>query len=111
MSIGSVPPILNAIAGSSLAQARGTESERGQNLAAAENRQSQYAEKAERAAGVATTEQDQETEERDADGRRMWEKSPRHGSTASDSADAAPMAPPPSRDVTGQAGNQLDLSG
>ena len=64
---------------------------------------------AEAASGVGETEQDHESEQRDADGRRPWEKQPTNTQTEPTVADPAP--PAPAKDPSGQRGSQLDLIG
>ena len=61
------------------------------------------------AAGVGQTDgENHQTAERDADGRRLWEFSRRHGEQ-----DAVHEEPrdPQVQDPTGQSGSMLDLSG
>jgi hypothetical protein len=109
MSIGSLPSIVVSAAGTSLAQAK-AEVERTNVEVGAQQRQVFNAQKAESAAGIGETDgQDHETSERDADGRRLWEASP--GGKKSAPADKSESLVPQSRDVTGQSGNLLDLSG
>jgi hypothetical protein len=67
---------------------------------------------AEKAAGIGETDGDEHSAgERDADGRRPWEI-PSKGQ-AHDDSHAAPPAPAvrQSKDLTGDAGGQLDLTG
>jgi hypothetical protein len=66
--------------------------------------------KAENAAGIGETDgEDHEAEERDADGRRLWEE-PVNSDGSPQSPQADPDAPR-SKDASGQRGNLLDLSG
>ncbi len=75
-------------------------------------RQLQLNEKAEQAAGVGQTEQDEETSDRDADGRRPWEIGPESSDDQqTDQATGDRDARPRSKDPTGQRGQQLDLNG
>jgi hypothetical protein len=74
--------------------------------------------KSESAEGVGQTDgEEHETEDRDADGRRLWEKplkkkeKAKQAAADSDPAAADPAAAHPSKDATGQSGNQLDLTG
>jgi hypothetical protein len=108
MSIGALPSIVASAAGTQLAQTK-AEVERTNVDVGAQQRQVNNLQKAESAAGVGETDgQNHESEERDADGRRLWEASPE----AKKNADrAAKEEPPQSRDATGQSGNYLDLSG
>src|SRR5215831_2964180 len=69
--------------------------------------------KAEQAAGIGQTDGDEhETEERDADGRRIWERTAKKKKDAAGepSAESA-VDTPHSRDATGECGNTLDLTG
>ncbi len=76
--------------------------------------------KAENAAGIGQTDGEEHgANQRDADGRRLWEKNTAPSDAASDAAadepaeDAEGASHPThaSRDATGQSGNQLDLMG
>jgi hypothetical protein len=108
MSVGPMGMIGSA-AGSPLAQTQGADVNRAQQETAGQSRQTQMSEKAEQAAGVGQTEQDEETNDRDADGRRAWEIGPRE---AQAEADPAPIASPgPGKDPAGVTGRQLDLQG
>jgi len=109
MSIGSLGGLAASAAGSPLAQTKGSEVERAQQDLGSQQRQVDSQTKAESAAGIGETDgEDHQTAERDADGRRLWERPPDH---KSDDAEAGPADPPRSKDVTGQTGTQLDLSG
>lgn len=102
---------VGSAAGTQLAQAKGSEVTRTQQEAGRQARQTDLAEKAENAAGIGQTDQDEELSDRDADGRRMWEIGPdgqrRPRPPLSDTVDP----PLQSKDPTGQSGRQLDLSG
>ena len=76
--------------------------------------------KAENAAGVGQTDgEEHESNQRDADGRRLWEKNPalsadennaEQPEESEEDSDGAISHPPhASRDATGESGNQLDL--
>jgi hypothetical protein len=108
MSIGSLGGVAASVAGSPLAQAKGSETERAEQDVGAQQRKVQSDQKAEAAAGIGETDgENHEPAERDADGRRPWEfparKNPEAGSAA--------QSPRPSKDTSGQSGNLLDLSG
>jgi len=108
MSVGPLGGLGYSAAGTQLAQSKGSDVERTQQDANSQQRQIQSQSKAENAAGIGETDgQDHEAAERDADGRRIWEKTARgkHGEEAADTADRQ------SRDATGQSGTLLDLSG
>ncbi len=108
MSVGPLGGLAASAAGSPLAQTKGSEVERAQQDAGAQERQIQSEVKAESAAGIGETDgEDHETAERDADGRRPWERMPHR---AKDEA-TAKAEPPRSKDLTGESGTQLDLSG
>jgi hypothetical protein len=72
MSVGPLG-IIGSAAGSPLAQSQGSDVNRAQQDTASQSRQTHMSEKAEHAAGVGQTEQDEEATDRDADGRRPWE--------------------------------------
>ncbi len=111
MSIGPMGMIGSAAA-SPLAQGQGSEVPRAQQATAENARQTQLNEKAEQAAGVGQTQQDEEASDRDADGRRPWELGPESpDDQATDSAAHPDDSLPQSKDPTGQCGQQLDLSG
>lgn len=110
-SVGSLGPILPGVAGAPLAQSRGTETQRSQQLHDTQQRTADQAQKAEDAAGIAQTDgEEHETEERDADGRRLWEQSPQAAATGDAAAGDSPT-PHVAKDPTGLSGSQLDLSG
>lgn len=108
MNIGVTTGAFSSAAGAPLAQTVGTETERSQKDSAVRERRADAQGKSERAAGIGTTEQDQGTDERDADGRRMWEETGKK-----DVAAEADVAEPERRakDPTGQSGSALDLTG
>jgi hypothetical protein len=76
----------------------------------ARERQIETSQKAESADGIGETERDQESSERDADGRRLWEK-PAEAGPKESLREAAAAASRQSKDPSGQCGNQLDLTG
>jgi hypothetical protein len=104
MSVGSLGGIIGSAAGVPLSQTGGSETERTGREGAAQERALEGVERSEKAAGIGTTEQDQEASERDADGRRLWELPP-------DKNQEGDEHPRQSRDATGQCGTQLDLTG
>jgi hypothetical protein len=79
-----------------------------QHDAAVHARQAAAARQAENAAGIGRMDQDEATSDRDADGRRLWERPP---TGQGQDEDDAGQTPPANKDPTGQAGSQLDLSG
>jgi hypothetical protein len=110
MSMVPLGGILGSAAGAPLSQTTGSEAERTQKDAQAQGRQVDSEERAERAAGIGQTDEDQESSERDADGRRLWETPGQEDKESKE--DDAPHAPQrKSKDATGQSGTQLDLTG
>ncbi len=109
MSVGPMSGLAASAAGSPLAQSHGSEVERARGDAAAQQRKIRNDQKAEDAAGIGETDgDDHQAEDRDADGRRLWEESPQPPSAGVTSPDAAG---PRGKDPTGHSGNLLDLSG
>ena len=106
MSVGPTG-MAGGVAGSPLAQSHGSEVNRAQQETADHARQTQAAEKAENAAGVGQTEQDEQASDRDADGRRLWEEIPGSAEKQEESASSQHV----SRDPTGQLGGTVDLDG
>jgi hypothetical protein len=110
MSMAPLGGIVSSAAGAPLSQTAGSEAERAQKESLAQHRQLDASQQAEQAAGIGQTEQDQESSERDADGRRPWEapaKSPKNNQ----SGDAPEPQSRQSKDATGQSGTKLDLTG
>ncbi|HEY4232452.1 MAG TPA: hypothetical protein VGM76_03435 [Lacipirellulaceae bacterium] len=110
MSLLPLGGIIGSAAGVPLSQTAGSEAERAQRDAGVQQRQVDATDRSEKAAGIGTTEEDQETSERDADGRRLWETPPEKKERAANDATAA-SPPRLSKDATGLSGNQLDLTG
>jgi hypothetical protein len=107
MSVGPLTGLIGSLAGTPLAQTKGSEVERAQQDSAAQQRRAVSDQKADNASGIGETDgQDHETGERDADGRRLWERP-----TAGQTHREATPEPPLSKDASGQSGNLLDLSG
>jgi hypothetical protein len=113
MSIGLLSNIGGSVAGTSLAQVRGSDVDRSQQDQSTSQLRAQGAEKAELAAGVGQTDgDDHQTADRDADGRQVWQL--RRGAPAPQNGQPEDEAGPPEgrvKDPTGQSGNMLDLSG
>lgn len=108
MSVGP-SALIGGIAATPFNQAKGTELERAQHDTVARQRQAAGERKAADAAGIGVTEgEDNAAGDRDADGRRLWEKPPDATGPSSASHDSSPPSPP---DPTGQNGTLLDLSG
>lgn len=108
-SVGPLGGVNVSAAGAPLAQTKGSDVERAGQDAAAQHRNVVYEQKAEAAAGVGETDgEDHQTDERDADGRRLWEFArDKQKNPAEDAANRTPQ----SRDATGASGNLLDLTG
>jgi hypothetical protein len=113
MSMGPLGGVVGSAAGTSLSQAAGSETERSQRDTAAQNREIAGNERTEKASGVGQTEQDQESSERDADGRRLWERPAKRAKDAKGEpvGDDASALSKQSKDPTGQSGTKLDLTG
>jgi hypothetical protein len=114
----SVGPMLGlnaniSAAGSPLAQAKGSEAERASQDVGAQQRQTRFEQKAEAAAGIGETDGDNnQPNERDADGRRLWEAPAKKRQDADDeTVDPSDIKLPSVRDPSGDSGNLLDLSG
>ena len=111
MSVGPLGGLAASAAGSPLAQTHGSEVDRARHDAAAQQRKVHSDQKAEDAAGIGETDgEDHEAEDRDADGRRLWEEAPtptgeKHDDATRDSGAAR------AKDPSGASGNLLDLSG
>lgn len=104
MNIGPTAGLAGSAAGAPLSQTAGPATERAAGDAAAQSRAADGEAKAEDAAGIGHTEEDQQASDRDADGRRFWE-APEHAEQEADSAASQP------KDHTGNRGNELDLTG
>jgi hypothetical protein len=113
MSMGPLGGIVGSAAGAPLSQTAGAETERTQRDTAAQHRQIDANERSEQASGIGQTEQDQESSERDADGRRLWEGPTKRGKEGTaESAEATAIGEArQSKDPTGQSGTKLDLTG
>jgi hypothetical protein len=109
MTVGPLGGVAGSVAGSPLAQRGAQDVERAQQEAIGRERAISADQQAETAAGIGTTDEDQEAGERDADGRRLWERPARAKPPATPEDVAPPMAP--AKDVSGDCGNQLDVTG
>jgi hypothetical protein len=109
MNVGITTGLPASAAGAPRAQTAGAETERSQKDGATRERLVDSQDKSERASGIGTTDEDQQADDRDADGRRMWERAAKD-----DAAKPDEHADEPERrvkDPTGQTGNALDLTG
>jgi len=109
MSMIPLGGLIGSAAGAPLSQTAGSETERAQKDALAQNRQADSSRQADETAGIGRTKQDQESSERDADGRRLWEAPPE--AAKDKAADANDAATRQSKDASGQSGTNLDLTG
>ena len=110
MTMAPLGGIVSSAAGAPLSQTAGTESERAQRDSSTLQRQVDSNQQAERAAGIGQTHEDQESSERDADGRRLWE-APATGGNKLKKDEAVDAAARQSKDASGQSGTRLDLTG
>lgn len=110
MSIGSLG-IVGGLAGTPLMQ-RAAEVDKAERESADQARETKSQQRAEQSAGIGQTEEDSQTGERDADGRRPWE---RPANSDENSADESPLdadgRPVRSKDPSGVCGGELDLTG
>ena len=108
MSIASLG-IIGGLAGTTLPQ-RAAEVEKAQRETTEQTRATEATARAEDAAGIGQTEEDSQTSERDADGRRLWEQAPQGNRSAqSPATEELPLGK--SKDPTRTCGGQLDLVG
>jgi hypothetical protein len=103
--------MLTSAAGTALSQTVGSETERAQKESSNEQRVADAEKHAEASAGIGQTEEDQATSDRDADGRRLWEKPPEVAKKNASAEPDADSASRQSKDPTGQSGTRLDLTG
>lgn len=103
--------LLSSAAGTALSQSAGSEADRAKD-SLFQSRTADVAEHAERSAGIGQTDKDQESSERDADGRRLWE-APVNGKKSAPGAEAPSglVEVRQSKDASGQSGTKLDLMG
>ena len=110
MSVGPSSGVVGSAAGAPLAQTQGNETTRASQQSSAQQRQLQNEKAAAETAGVGQAKEDEGTAERDADGRRLWERPPEgHRDDAGDAQDQPAERHAP--DPKGEAGSRLDLSG
>ncbi len=112
MSVGPMG-FFSSIAATPLSQSKGSDADRAAQDAAGQTAQAANATKAENAAGIGQTDGEEHgAAERDADGRRLFEKSPGKRRVVPVMHETANPEPPVlSKDATGASGNQLDLTG
>lgn len=107
MSIGSLG-IVGSLAGTPLTQ-KAAEVDKTQRDAADAARQTDAAARAESAQGIGQTEEESEASERDADGRRLWERQAKK--QAEEEQTASTPAETHAKDPEGLSGGVLDLTG
>jgi hypothetical protein len=111
MDVGSMGPmngVISSAAGAPLSQTSGSENERAKKDSNVRQREVDSEKKTEKSAGVGQTEEDRGASERDADGRRFWEKA------AEPNQDGDPGSSQTSKQVkdpSGDSGGALDLTG
>jgi hypothetical protein len=108
MSIGSLG-VIGSLTATPLPQ-KTAETDKTVREATDEARETEAARAAEAASGIGQTEEDSQAAERDADGRRLWERSakPPAGEAKPEApADSQPLA----KDPSGEAGGAVDLLG
>ncbi len=99
--------IVSSAAGAPLSQNNANTERAGREGAATDRTRSQ-AQAALAAAGIGKTDADQETSDRDADGRRLWEAPAGVEESESQAEEQEPRRP---TDPKGESGNALDLIG
>src|SRR5262249_1927591 len=112
MSVGPMG-FFGSVAATPLSQSRGSDVERASQESAGQSAQTANETKAENAAGIGPADGEEHgAAERDADGRRIWEKPPSKKKSPATAPVAVPVAPSAlSKDASGESGNQLDLTG
>ena len=107
MSVASLG-VIGGLAASGLPQ-RAAEADRVQRETTEQARAAEANQRAEHAAGIGETEEDSQTSERDADGRRIWERPEEARKKPEAASDDAQLVR--GKDPSGACGNQLDLVG
>ena len=110
MSVASLG-IVGSLAGSALVQ-KTADVDKTQRESADAARQTEAETRAESAAGIGQTEEESQTSDRDADGRRLWERPGEKEKDAPvDAEDEAVLASQHAKDPTGESGKTLDITG
>ena len=107
MSVGPFSGVIGSASGAPVSQTSGSETERAGSDSRAQQRKADADTRADNAAGIGQTSEDQESSERDADGRRPWEL--RRGGTQTE--DDPQNDQHQVKDPTGERGGSLDLTG
>jgi hypothetical protein len=108
MSIAFSGDVFASAAGAHLAQTTGADVQRIQQDAASHQRRIDSDQQADSAAGIAETDPDYETRQRDADGRRPWEIGPPKRAIVPDEGSLS--APIPAHDGPDDCGQSIDLT-
>lgn len=108
MSIASLG-IVGGLAGTALPQ-RAAETDKVSRETVEQSRAAEATEKAADAAGIGQTEEDAQTSDRDADGRRLWEQ-PADARHPANKTAAQDLTVPLAKDPSGTCGKLLDLLG
>ncbi len=112
MSIGPASGLPGSVAGQQLAQSSGADVQRSQQESTNQQRRVASDAKAEAAAGIGAMDEDgQTTDERDADGRRLWEQTQQGGGSDQAQHGDKPAPVRQVRDPKGEKGGSLDISG
>jgi hypothetical protein len=116
MSVGPMNPMLYSLAGSSLAQTTGTDVLRARLEALAQQSDLEAAQRTEDALGIGLTDgEDNQTNERDGDGRTPWRLGRRHPALPSEETAEEPLpdaaVSDAGSDANDERGGHLDLSG
>jgi hypothetical protein len=112
MNFGISSGLPASIAGIPIAQNGSGEVDRARSETAAQRRTAANDAKAEKAAGIGETDgNDHEVDERDADGRRAWEIGHAGQRKKSNETPDANPTDRQGRDLSGDSGSQLDLTG
>lgn len=109
MSIGSLG-IVGSLAGTALTQ-KAAEVDKTQRDAADAARQTDASARAESAQGIGQTEEESEASERDADGRRLWERQQQKKKPIEEVQAASTPAEIHAKDPEGLSGGIVDLTG
>ena len=110
MNVGVATGIQASIAGIPVAQTSGSDIDRARTDTAAQQRANATDANAEKAAGIGETDgEDHQTDDRDADGRRPWEFGGSKKAAKPQAEDESGVRL--SKDLTGESGGQLDLTG
>ena len=112
MSVGPMG-FFSSIAATPLSQSKGNDVDRAGQESAGQSAEAANDVKAENAAGIGATDGEEHgAAERDADGRRIREKPPGKKKAPEPAAEAPPVSTSvPSKDASGESGNELDLTG